>query len=288
MSKASTAELLMVNLVNAEREKAGLEPLSVNDNLNTSSEIHSQWMLNNDVFDHTGANGSEPTDRIEQAGYKLQGSWSTAENIGWQSSGGAVGIEDEVRAIHENLMNSPGHRANILSRNVDEIGIGIETGEFNSASGEFDAVMVTQNFGKTDAPASAVMASQATTPPAPATAAPVEPATQSTANQAATATQTAPAIPADAVMSERSVQTTATSQDQASAEAWAFATSTADGQQSTDTSFAFESNDGMGNIISTSSDMTPAEIANIEAGFDSIAGSLGSNFVAIEDWSCPT
>ena len=49
--------------------------------------------------------------------------------------------------VHESLMNSPGHRANILNPAFDEIGIGIENGDFEG----FDSVMVTQNFGATDA-----------------------------------------------------------------------------------------------------------------------------------------
>ncbi len=147
MSQASEAELLMLGLINQERTSRGLDPLKINNALNESSEDHSRWMLENDVFDHTGAEGSNPGDRIAATEYKLEGNWRTAENIGWQSERGEPGIADDVADIHESLMNSPGHRANILNPDLVDIGIGVETGDFQG----YDGVMITQNFGRTDA-----------------------------------------------------------------------------------------------------------------------------------------
>ncbi len=147
MSQASQAELLMLGLINEERASRGLDPLTINANLNDASEDHSQWMLDTDTFSHTGQGGSSATQRIENADYALEGSWATAENIGWQSERGAPGIADDVRDIHESLMNSPGHRANLLNPDLEDIGIGIEVGDFDG----YEAVMITQNFGATDA-----------------------------------------------------------------------------------------------------------------------------------------
>lgn len=147
MSQASQAELLMLGLINEERTSRGLDPLTINANLNDASEDHSQWMLDTDTFSHTGQGGSSATQRIENADYALEGSWATAENIGWQSERGAPGIADDVRDIHESLMNSPGHRANLLNPDLEDIGIGIEVGDFDG----YEAVMITQNFGATDA-----------------------------------------------------------------------------------------------------------------------------------------
>lgn len=147
MSQANDIERLMLGLINSERSAAGVAPLSFNDDLNEASEDHSQWMLDTDTFSHTGTDGSSAGDRIVTAGYDLEGNWAWGENIGWQSERGAPGLADDVQDIHDNLMNSPGHRANILSAEFDEIGIGIEQGDF----GRFDSVMVTQNFGRTDA-----------------------------------------------------------------------------------------------------------------------------------------
>ena len=147
MSQANQAEQLMLSLINEERRAAGLAPLVFNGDLNESAEDHSDWMLESDRFSHRGEGGSTVRDRATEAGYELEGNWAIGENIGWQSERGAPGIEDDVRDIHQSLMDSPGHRANILSADYDEIGIGIEIGDFRG----WDSVMVTQNFGATDA-----------------------------------------------------------------------------------------------------------------------------------------
>lgn len=147
MSVANELEQQMLNLINQERSKANLAPLTFNGALNDASEDHSTWMLDTDTFSHTGQSGSSAGDRIVDAGYALEGNWTWGENIGWQSERGEPGLADDVADIHQSLMNSPGHRANILNPNFDEIGIGIERGDFEN----YDSVMITQNFGATDA-----------------------------------------------------------------------------------------------------------------------------------------
>ncbi|MBW4709122.1 hypothetical protein KX928_15125 [Roseobacter sp. YSTF-M11] len=150
MSQANALEQLMLNLINEERAAVGVQPLTFDDRLNDASEDHSSWMLGSNQFSHTGVGGSSPTDRMERAGFEFEGAWRSGENIGWQSERGDPGLEDDVEQIHDSLMRSPGHRANILNPNFDEIGIGIEQGDFTSGS-TFDSVMVTQNFATTDA-----------------------------------------------------------------------------------------------------------------------------------------
>lgn len=151
MSVANQYEVQMLALINAERAKVGLQPLKLNAKLNSSAETHSNWMLNVDVFSHTGANGSSATDRMKAAGYVFSGSWSSGENIAWQSERGAAGISDDVINLHQSLMNSPGHRANILNPNFTEIGIGIVEGGFLTGGTNWPAVMVTQNFARSSA-----------------------------------------------------------------------------------------------------------------------------------------
>jgi hypothetical protein len=108
-------------------------------------------MLENDIFDHTGVDSSEPLDRVVDAGFVLEGTWAVGENIGWQSIRGEAGLSDDVIQVHEGLMNSPSHRDAILNPMFTEIGIGIEEGEFFADGREWDSVMVTQNFGLTGA-----------------------------------------------------------------------------------------------------------------------------------------
>ncbi|WP_420585614.1 CAP domain-containing protein [Ruegeria sp.] len=148
MSQASDLEREMLDLINAERLALGLNPVQLELQLNASAEDHSTWMLNTDTFSHTGVNNSSATQRIRDSGFDLTGSWRTAENIAWQSQRGAAGFSDDVVDLHNSLMASPGHRANILDPNLTYIGIGIEIGTFNGVP----AVMVTQNFAHTSAP----------------------------------------------------------------------------------------------------------------------------------------
>lgn len=151
MPAADEYELQMLALINAERATAGLQPLRLNSRLNGSAETHSKWMLQADVFSHTGSSGSSATERMIAAGYQFQGSWMSAENIAFQSERGTSGIADDVANLHIALMNSPGHRANILTAGFAEIGIGIEIGQFTYNGTTYAAVMVTQNFALSSA-----------------------------------------------------------------------------------------------------------------------------------------
>lgn len=144
MYEPSAEEQYMLELMNAERAKVGAQPLAFDFDLNEAAELHSEWMIGAEVFSHTGAGGSTPTARLQGAGYTLSGSWATGENIAWASLRNPVGLQDEVQLLHTNLMNSPGHKANILNANFREVGVGFETGEYQGWQGAF----ATQSFAK--------------------------------------------------------------------------------------------------------------------------------------------
>ena len=146
MSQANAYEQYMLQLINAERAKVGAQPLAFDDNLNTAAENHSSWMIDTDTFSHTGINGSDPGDRMEAANYDFSGSWAWGENIAWRSARSPSGFADEVEQMHISLMNSPGHKANILNDNFREIGIGLEVGPYSRFE---DAAFITQDFAKT-------------------------------------------------------------------------------------------------------------------------------------------
>ncbi|WP_068118431.1 CAP domain-containing protein [Tropicimonas marinistellae] len=147
MSVATAVERQMLDLINAARAKAGVDPLSLALDLNEAAEDHSIWMLDTNTFSHTGKGGSSAGDRMSDAGVVFSGSWTWGENIAWQSERGASGISDDVEDLFDSLMNSPGHRANILSSSFDYVGIGVERGNYNG----WDAVIVTQTFAATSA-----------------------------------------------------------------------------------------------------------------------------------------
>ena len=144
MAQATAYEQFMLELVNAERAKTGAQPLVFNSNLNASADSHSNWMIATDVFDHTGVGGSSPHLRMINAGYSFTGLWKSAENIAWASTSAPTGFQDEVQELHTNLMNSAGHKANILNGDFREIGIGFDTGAYRGWDGAF----VTQNFAR--------------------------------------------------------------------------------------------------------------------------------------------
>lgn len=151
MVNADVYERYMLELINEERTSRGLDALQLERSLNQAAEDHSIWMLATDVFSHTGVNGTSATQRMDAAGFVRSGSWRTAENIAVQSERGPDGIMDDVAQLHTSLMNSAGHRANILNPDLDYVGIGIELGDFDFDSGTYESVIVTQNFGSTGA-----------------------------------------------------------------------------------------------------------------------------------------
>jgi uncharacterized protein YkwD len=124
-SVSSTSNFVrdVLNLVNQERAKEGLARLTHNALLEKSAVKHAQDMKSNNYFDHTGLNGSSPTQRIKAEGYpnvspcNCNRRFYYGENI-------ARGQTTPAQVVRD-WMNSPGHRANIMSKNFKEIGIGI-------------------------------------------------------------------------------------------------------------------------------------------------------------------
>ncbi len=136
-------------LANGTLNGSAKQALVFNFNLIDSSRSHSQWMLEQNQFSHTGAGGSSAGDRMENANYDFTGNWTWGENIAYQGSTGTIDPTETIATEHDGLFKSSGHRTNILNDNFREIGIGAIAGEFTSNSGRtFNALMTTQNFAK--------------------------------------------------------------------------------------------------------------------------------------------
>nr|WP_179783720.1 CAP domain-containing protein [Micromonospora jinlongensis] len=104
----------VVNLVNAERAKAGCKALSIDAKLMTAAQKHSQDQADHQKMSHTGSDGSNAGTRLDRVGY----TWRTyGENVAWNQKTPA--------AVMDAWMNSSGHRANILNCAFTEIGVGI-------------------------------------------------------------------------------------------------------------------------------------------------------------------
>lgn len=112
---APTFEQSVIEILNRRRlENGNLPPLKKDPLLDASSELHSSNMAGRNFFAHCDLDTHTlPWDRMDDAGYF----WSNAgENIAAGSSTPA--------GVMTLWMNSPGHRANILSTTFREIGIG--------------------------------------------------------------------------------------------------------------------------------------------------------------------
>jgi len=104
----------VLDITNQRRAENGLGGLGLNQALNNAAQAHSEDQATRNSMSHSGSDGSTAGQRIERQGY----GWSAwAENV-------AVGYPD-APSVMNGWMNSSGHRANILGRNLTEIGIGL-------------------------------------------------------------------------------------------------------------------------------------------------------------------
>lgn len=112
----SAEEQRMVQLVNEERRKAGLSALTVDSELSRVARVKSKDMIDQNYFSHQSPVYGSPFDMMRSFGIQYR---AAAENIACNSS---------VDAAHQALMQSQGHRENILNVQFTHIGIGIVDG----------------------------------------------------------------------------------------------------------------------------------------------------------------
>ena len=122
---------------------AAKQVLAPNAMLETAATNHTLWMLQVDVFSHTGLNNSRPDQRITAAGY----SWSTmGENIAFTGTTGAINVQTAIEELNKNLFLSAGHRENLMNSAYREVGLAAETGVFTQAGVNYNAEMLTEDF----------------------------------------------------------------------------------------------------------------------------------------------
>ena len=113
-------EQRFLELLNEHRAANGRSPLSACTSLNRAAQGHSEDMRDQSYFDHTGLDGSSPSDRACDACYLSCRSTGWGENI-------AAGNSD-AEGTFDQWVNSPGHNANMLGSNFVVVGIGRATG----------------------------------------------------------------------------------------------------------------------------------------------------------------
>jgi uncharacterized YkwD family protein len=112
-SSVSKLESQVVTLVNQQRAKYGLSKLTVNSTLSYTARLKSQDMVKKNYFSHTSPTYGSPFKMMETFGIRFS---AAGENI-------AEG-QPSAQAVMTAWMNSPGHRANILSPAYNRIGVG--------------------------------------------------------------------------------------------------------------------------------------------------------------------
>ena len=112
-----------LDLVNNSRSGKGLPRLDPGPALNDAAQGHSVDMMKRDYYSHVTPDGKTPHDRFLEAGGSR---WEVSgENIARCTGCDAPPDMARVEAFHDGWMQSPDHRANILSQDFDRMGFGI-------------------------------------------------------------------------------------------------------------------------------------------------------------------
>ena len=122
MQGIKSLESQVVKLVNVERAKQGLQPLTENWQLSRVARYKSADMATKNYFSHTSPTYGSPFKMMESFGIKYS---SAGENIAY----GQKTPEQVMTA----WMNSPGHRSNIMSPSYSQIGVGYATNKSGTA-----------------------------------------------------------------------------------------------------------------------------------------------------------
>jgi len=120
-------EKRMLDLVNQERVAAGLKPLAPDPELTEVARRHSADMFARGYFAHDTPEGASPFDRMRSA------------KVSFTTAGENLALAPTIPVAHSGLMNSPGHRANILRPEFGRVGIGVMDGGMRG-------LMVSQEF----------------------------------------------------------------------------------------------------------------------------------------------
>jgi uncharacterized protein YkwD len=110
--------LQLVNAARAQARRCGgtayspAAPLKLSATLNRAALLHAQDMARHSHFEHVGTDGSTPSERVTRVGYRWR---HVAENI-------AAGAPTAATVV-DGWLNSPGHCANIMAPQYQEIGI---------------------------------------------------------------------------------------------------------------------------------------------------------------------
>lgn len=113
LSTDTVSEKQMFDLVNDERQKAGVAKLEWAENIVPVSRDYATDMWKRSYFSHYSPEGEDVGDRLKKSGVKFI---VAGENLA---------LSPTLKIAHQGLMNSKGHRENILSSEFKKVGIGV-------------------------------------------------------------------------------------------------------------------------------------------------------------------
>lgn len=123
------AETKMLELVNAERKKVGAPALVMDAKIVAVARAYSRDMFERQYFSHYSPEGKDAGDRLGKGG------------VSYTVAGENLAYSPDMETAHKGLMESPGHKKNILDPAFHRVGIGI-------ISTDSFGIMVTQNFAQ--------------------------------------------------------------------------------------------------------------------------------------------
>lgn len=109
----AAGEKQLVEMINRARADEGLPPLAVDERLTLAARRHTALMVKHNSLSHQTAEEQPLQIRLADEGLRSD---RQAENIA---------LEMDVAGAHAILMNSPPHRANILGRDYNAVGVGV-------------------------------------------------------------------------------------------------------------------------------------------------------------------
>lgn len=110
-------ELQLLQLVNKERSANGLVNVVVDKALQNAALKHAEDMFTRGYFSHETPEGIDPFERMKKL------------HIRFKTAGENLAHSNTLLSAHSGLMNSPGHRANILNAHFSRLGIAILDGD---------------------------------------------------------------------------------------------------------------------------------------------------------------
>ena len=134
-ARLDRAERALVREVNRTRRAHGLRRLRRNRRLQRSADYHCWDMLNANFFAHASSNGTSFTRRVKRFTRKRR----IGENLAYLPHQGA---RDAAKQVIEMWMNSPSHRAALLSPSFRQVGIARRIGKW----GDFRVAVYTADF----------------------------------------------------------------------------------------------------------------------------------------------